>query len=163
MSPLPFPFYRSRAPSLRGGVPPALWTSLTHNSPNHPPSTRESMSFTRGGIQVADTNKEGHPDGCPLLWLWLLDIHVDGLAGDGRDDVVAGARHAAVGAAVGLAGTDGHDGGLIERRRADSVDDHAVAVSLQLADGVLSVAGTRRGGLLPVLRTRGSRRPDRWR
>ncbi len=79
------------------------------------------------------------PSGHCLIRL-AANVDVDGPVGHGRDQVVAArSGHSRIHPGVCLAGPDRSDRALSRRRTADLVDDHVVALCLQLPYGVVGV------------------------
>jgi len=65
--------------------------------------------------------------------------------------------------AVGLAGPDRDDRGLVQLAGAEPVDDDVVALGLQLADRLLSIARPDGGGVSRCAQAEDCGNLDRWR
>ena len=76
---------------------------------------------------------------------------------------MVGSGDAGVGAAVRLAGPDRDDRGLVQLAGAEPVDDDVVALGLQLADRLLSIARPGGGGVSRCAQAEDCGNLDRWR
>src|SRR6476659_3965052 len=109
-------------------IPP---TAASHKAPRH------ERGATRAGCSSS-------PSCDGLLQAGLFHVDVDRLVGHRGEQIVT--RVAGVGAAVGLSMPDGDHSGMVQRSAPDAVDDHLVALRLELADRVLGAARAARCG-----------------